>query len=71
MAEFMYLGLRMMEGVKPSEFKNRFGRHLTNAYGAVIDKYTKIGLMETGDNYVRLTSRGIDVSNVIFGEFLL
>lgn len=71
MAEFMYLGLRMMEGVKPSEFKNRFGRHLTNVYGAVIDKYTKIGLMESGDNYVRLTSRGIDVSNVIFGEFLL
>ena len=71
MAEFMYLGLRMMEGVKPSEFKNRFGRHLTNVYGDVIDKYTKIGLIETGDNYVRLTSRGIDVSNVIFGDFLM
>ena len=71
MAEFMYLGLRMMEGVKPSEFKNRFGRHLMNVYGDVIDKYTKIGLMESGDNYVRLTSRGIDVSNVIFSEFLL
>ena len=71
MAEFMYLGLRMMEGVKPSDFKNRFGRHLMNVYGEVIDKYIKIGLMEAGDNYVRLTPRGIDVSNVIFGEFLL
>ena len=71
MAEFMYLGLRMMEGVKPSDFKNRFGRHITNVYGDVIDKYTKIGLMEAGDNYVRLTPKGIDVSNVIFSEFLL
>lgn len=71
MAEFMYLGLRMMEGVKPSDFKNRFGRHLMNVYGDVIDKYTKIGLMESGENYVRLTKRGIDVSNVIFSEFLL
>ena len=71
MAEFMYLGLRMMEGVKPSDFKNRFGRHLTNVYGDVIGKYSKIGLLETGENYVRLTPRGIDVSNVVFSDFLM
>ena len=71
MAEFMYLGLRMMEGVKLSDFKNRFGRHLTNVYGDVINKYVGTGHMETGENYVRLTPRGIDVSNVIFSEFLL
>lgn len=71
MAEFMYLGLRMMEGVKPSDFKNRFGRHLMNVYGDVINKYVGTGHMETGENYVRLTTRGIDVSNVIFSDFLL
>lgn len=71
MAEFMYLGLRMMEGVKLSDFKNRFGRHLMNVYGDVINKYVGTGHMEIGENYVRLTPRGIDVSNVIFSELLL
>lgn len=71
MAEFMYLGLRMTAGIKPSDFKNRFGRHLMNVYGDVINRYVETGHMETGENYVRLTPRGFDVSNVIFSDFLL
>ena len=70
MAEFMYLGLRMMEGVSPSEFRIRFGRHITNVYGEVLRKYTEGGFIEYCDERIRLTEKGIDVSNVIFSDFL-
>ncbi len=71
MAEFMYLGLRMTKGVKPSEFKNRFGRHITNVYGDVLRKYTESGFMECSEEYIRLTEKGIDVSNYIFSDFII
>ena len=71
MAEFMYLGLRMTKGVRPSEFKNRFGRHITNVYGDVLHKYIEGGFMECSENCIRLTEKGIDVSNVIFSDFLI
>lgn len=70
MAEFMYLGLRMMEGISYTEFKNRFGRHIMNVYGEVINKYIGYGFLEETQDGIRLTSRGINVSNVIFSEFI-
>ncbi len=71
MSEFMYLGLRMTNGVSPVEFKNRFGRHIFNVYGDVLNKYRDYGMLEYNDEYIRLTDRGINVSNVIFSDFLL
>ena len=71
MAEFMYLGLRMTRGVSPSEFRKRFGRHITNVYGDVLHKYIEGGFMECSENCIRLTEKGIDVSNVIFSDFLI
>ena len=38
----------------------------------VIDKYMDQGLLEyTGDNFLRLTETGLDVSNTVMAEFLL
>lgn len=71
MAEFMYLGLRMTSGVSPSEFKNRFGRHITNVYGDILNKYASGGFLTYSEDCIKLTKKGIDVSNVIFSDFLL
>ncbi|MGN0374106.1 MAG: radical SAM family heme chaperone HemW [Butyrivibrio sp.] len=70
MAEFMFLGLRMTEGIRPSEFKNRFGRQLFNVYGDVLNKYAAGGFLIYTEDCVRLTEKGIDVSNVIFSDFI-
>jgi hypothetical protein len=40
-------------------------------YGEVISKYREMGLLEEVDGWVRLTDKGIDVSNVVLSEFLL
>lgn len=69
--EFMFLGLRLTEGVSFAAFRERFGREMRAVYGEQIDRLTKQGLLAEDGTGIRLTRRGIDVSNVVFGEFLL
>ena len=69
--EFMFLGLRMMRGVSRKEFERRFKRSMDEVYGEVIAKYIDLGLLEEADGWVRLTKKGIDVSNQVLAEFLL
>lgn len=71
MSEFMYLGLRMTNGILISDFKNRFCRHIENVYGDVINKYRRLNLLDTDGNRIWLTEKGIDVSNTVFADFLL
>ncbi len=71
MEECMFLGLRKMEGVSKTEFRKEFGRGMDEVYGEVLQKMYGMGLMEETDGFVRLTERGIDVSNGVMCEFLL
>jgi len=71
MEEFMFLGLRMMRGVSGSEFLGRFGQNLWNVYGDVLPALEAQGLLTVNPPEIRLTERGIDVSNVVLSEFLL
>lgn len=71
MEEFMFLGLRMIRGIKKEEFKKEFGRDINQIYKKVLEKYKRTGLLEEKDGWLRLTERGIDVSNVIFADFIL
>lgn len=69
--EFMFLGLRMMEGISKQAFYEKFSVTLNDIYGEIIHRFIKQGLLlEKGDK-ISLTDRGIDVSNWIFSEFLL
>ncbi len=69
--EFMFLGLRMTDGVSVREFYDAFGFSMDDIYGDVIRKYIENGLLERGDDRIALTERGLDVSNVVMEEFLL
>ena len=74
MEEFMFLGLRMMEGVSERKFYENFGRRFEEVFPGVIEKHEKLGLLEvTGEEFVhlRLTPHGIDVSNQVFVDFML
>ncbi len=70
-SEFMFMGLRMEEGVKKAEFKNRFGLDLRSIYGKIIDKYKQMDMLFENEDRIYLSDKGIDVSNVIFSDFLL
>lgn len=71
MEEFMFLGLRMSEGVSEQIFFEKFGRTLEAVYGNVVKKYVELGLLEWKEENLRLTRAGISVSNQIFADFLM
>lgn len=71
MEEYMFLGLRKMEGVSKSKFAGEFGCGMEEVYGKVLKRMYGLELMEEAGDFVRLTERGIDVSNVVMCEFLL
>ncbi len=70
MSEFMILGLRLTEGVDKEEFKLRFHEEMDEIYGKQIKKFMDEGLLETEDKKVRLTSRGLDLANVVMQSFI-
>lgn len=70
MEEFMFLGLRMNQGVSLETFRRRFGRELKEVYQDVIDRLVQEGLLYETANAVALTAQGIDFSNRVFTEFL-
>lgn len=69
-AEFMFLGLRCMEGVSAERFEKKFHQSVEERYGKVLHKYENMGLMRLVNGNWQLTEQGIDVSNHIFADFL-
>ena len=71
MEEYMFLGLRLIEGVSAHGFVSNFGQNIRNVYGPVLDKLVRNGLLEAKDGFYRLTERGIDISNYVMSQFLI
>lgn len=71
MEEFMFLGLRMTEGIQISEFYEKFGVTVNEVYGEVIKKYSDMKMLEINGENMKLTDKGVDVSNIIFADFIL
>ena len=70
MEEFMFLGLRKLQGISQKEFYESFGKEYMQVYGKVHEKMICQGLLEEEGDMVRLSKRGIDVSNYVMGEFM-
>lgn len=71
MEEFMFLGLRLTEGISAEEFQKCFHVPIEEIYGKVLIKLEKQGLLARSGERIFLTRRGIDVSNMALAEFLL
>ena len=69
--EFMFLGLRLTEGVSGAEFLQQFGQNMWNVYGPVIEDMEQKGLLQVEHPRVFLTEKGMDLSNYVMSHFLL
>jgi oxygen-independent coproporphyrinogen-3 oxidase len=68
-AEFMFMGLRMTEGVSVEEFFHLFGQQPAEVY-AEIGRLTEEGLMAQENGRLRLTRRGLMIADEIFTSFV-
>lgn len=69
-AEFMFMGLRLVEGIEKKRFFNRFKKDINDIYGKEINCLLKENLVEQNEEKIWLTQRGIDVSNIVFERFV-
>lgn len=69
--EYMFLGLRMREGITRAGFKEAFGVEIEAVYGDVIRQLAEQNLLVKQAGVIRLSDRGMDVSNYVLSNFLL
>ncbi|MCI5620912.1 MAG: radical SAM family heme chaperone HemW [Lachnospiraceae bacterium] len=71
MEEFMFLGLRMVEGVTRRAFRDSFGVEIEAVYPEVLKSLMQQDLLYMREGQIKLTERGMDLSNYVLAQFLL
>ncbi len=71
MEEFMFLGLRMTEGIRLAEFEERFGVSFEKIYGKISGKHLEEGLLAEEKGRLFLTERGLDIANYVMSDYIL
>ena len=70
MKEYMMLGLRKIDGIKISEFKNKFGQNPIFLFRKELEKLVQEDLIEIDGDSIRLTNKGLDLANLVWEEFV-
>ncbi|GKX65565.1 radical SAM family heme chaperone HemW [Inconstantimicrobium mannanitabidum] len=71
MEEFIFMGLRMIEGINEEKFFDKFKVKIDDVYLDVINKHINEGLLIRKDNTLALTPKGIEFSNYVMSDFIL
>src|SRR5699024_4889061 len=69
--EFMFMGLRMTEGISKERFFEKFGKTVYDIYKNEIEYLKDMKLIKETESNIMLTDRGIDVSNTVFEKFII
>lgn len=71
MEEFMFLGLRMTQGVTRAGFERNFGMSVDAVYREVLEALKSQELLSLAEGRIVLTERGMDLANYCMAKFLL
>jgi oxygen-independent coproporphyrinogen-3 oxidase len=69
-AEAVFLGMRMMAGVRTDEFQELFGVDLRAAHADDLRNFQQAGLIEFDGDLLKLTRAGALLSNEVFAAFV-
>lgn len=69
--EFVFLGLRKIEGISIEEYKKNFNEDIYSQYKNEIESNINKGLLEIEENRLKLTRKGIDLSNSVMSDFII
>ena len=70
MEEYMFLGLRMNQGILRSGFEKCFGIEIEAIYREVLEELKEEGLLYAQEGRIALTEKGMDLSNYAMSKFL-
>ena len=70
MKEFMMLGLRKIDGIQIQNFKSKFRENPIFTYRKELEKLVNEDLLEIDGDCIKLTSKGLDLANLVWEEFV-
>ena len=70
MEEYMFLGLRLLEGISETAFEKKFNVSVWDVYSSQLNKWIKQGALVYDKKRIYLSHYGLDVCNEIFSSFL-
>ncbi len=68
--EYMLLGLRKIEGINISKFKEKFGENPIYLFRKELQKLVEEELLIVDLDNIRLTNKGLDFANLVWEEFV-
>lgn len=68
--EYMLLGLRKIDGISISKFKEKFGENPIYLFRNELQKLVEDGLIIVDLDNIKLTNKGIDLANLVWEEFI-
>lgn len=68
--EYMLLGLRKLDGVNISKFKEKFGENPIYIFRNELQKLVEEELIEIDLDNIRLTNKGLDFANLVWENFV-
>ena len=68
--EYMLLGLRTIEGVSISKFKEKYIDNPIFLFRKELEKLVEEKLVAIDGDYIRLTNKGLDLANLVWEEFV-
>ncbi len=68
-SETIFLGLRLLEGINVQDLDRQFEEPISKAFASIIEDLKCNGLLE-GEDQIRLTSKGVLLSNEVFSRFV-
>lgn len=70
MKEYMILGLRKINGININEFRKKFNTTPLAIYNEKLTRLLKQDLITIDVNKICLTKKGLDLANLVWGEFI-
>ncbi len=70
LAEALFMGLRLVEGISLDAYQARFGQDVWSRYGDALAPAVEAGLVQREHNRIRLTRRGMLLANEVMQVFV-
>ncbi len=70
MKEYIILTLRLQDGINIKKFHSKFATDIFEIFGVEIRKLESNGLINITDKNIYLTTRGFEVANLVWEEFI-
>ena len=70
MSEFLFLGLRMRDGIELARFREEFGSPVEETYPGELDELAGGELVEVRDGMLRITEKGLLLANQVLMRFV-